>query len=161
MNQKNLSECIETFGFEAYKAYEDKYCSEINNATFYQTTFKSFAKINKEFIGLCKTKGLDIQNLKIPISMGSWIGGDRDGNPNVNAITMEQALRLQSKTLFEYYLEEINLLGLQLSISNTNMKIEKSILKMALKSKDKSIHRVDEPYRKSIIFIYSKVYSTL
>ena len=40
------------------------------------------------------------------------------------------------------------------------MKIEKSILKMALKSKDKSIHRVDEPYRRSIIFIYSKVYST-
>ena len=61
--------------------------------------------------------------------------GDRDGNPNVNAITMEQALRLQSKTLFEYYLEEINLLGLQLSISNTNMKIEKSILKMALNPK--------------------------
>ena len=87
---------------------------EINNAlTFYQTTIlKVLPKLTKEFIGLCKTKGLNIQNLKIPISMGSWIGGDRDGNPNVNAITMEQALRLQSKTLFEYYLEEINLLGL-------------------------------------------------
>ena len=49
---------------------------EINNAlTFYQTTILGkFAKLTKEFIGLCKTKGLDIQNLKIPISMGSWIG---------------------------------------------------------------------------------------
>ena len=163
LNQKNLSECVEILWFSRLiRLMKISVTDEINNAlAFYQTTIlKVLPKLTKEFIGLCKTKGLNIQNLKIPISMGSWIGGDRDGNPNVNAITMEQALRLQSKTLFEYYLEEINLLGLQLSISNTNMKIEKSILKMALKSKDKSIHRVDEPYRKSIIFIYSKVYST-
>ena len=136
LNQKNLSECVETLWFSRLiRLMKISVTDEINNAlTFYQTTIlKVLPKLTKEFFGLCRTKGLNIQNLKIPISMGSWIGGDRDGNPNVNAITMEQALRLQSKTLFEYYLEEINLLGLQLSISNTNMKIEKSILKMALK----------------------------
>ena len=51
--------------------------------------------------------------------MGNWIGGDRDGNPNVNADTLRMALRRQGETALRYYLTEAHELGAELSISRT------------------------------------------
>ena len=49
--------------------------------------------------------------------MGNWIGGDRDGNPNVTAETLADALRRQSETALRHYLTEVHELGAELSIS--------------------------------------------
>ncbi len=49
--------------------------------------------------------------------MGSWIGGDRDGNPNVNADTMQHALTRQATTILDFYLDEVHALGAELSVS--------------------------------------------
>ncbi|HKD42036.1 MAG TPA: phosphoenolpyruvate carboxylase, partial [Myxococcaceae bacterium] len=46
--------------------------------------------------------------------MGSWIGGDRDGNPFVTAETLRQALRMQSERALSFYLEELHALGAEL-----------------------------------------------
>jgi phosphoenolpyruvate carboxylase len=51
------------------------------------------------------------------LQMGSWIGGDRDGNPNVNADTMQRALVRHATTIFDFYLDEVHALGAELSTS--------------------------------------------
>src|SRR5262249_29157807 len=51
------------------------------------------------------------------LRLGSWIGGDRDGHPHVDASTMRSALSAQSATVLEFYLGEVHALGGELSIS--------------------------------------------
>lgn len=49
--------------------------------------------------------GVDIPAL---LRFGSWIGGDRDGNPNVTAETTKEALRLNHLTILELYLKKLD-----------------------------------------------------
>jgi phosphoenolpyruvate carboxylase len=94
------------------------------------------------------------------MQMGSWIGGDRDGNPNVNADTMERALVRHATTIFEYYLDEVHALGAELSPSTLLVPASDALLALADASPDHSPHRSDEPYRRALIGIYARLAST-
>jgi phosphoenolpyruvate carboxylase len=94
------------------------------------------------------------------VQMGSWIGGDRDGNPNVNAGTMQRALSRQSTTIFDFYLEEVHALGAELSVSTLMVSVNQELLALAESSPDTSDHRADEPYRRALIGIYARLAST-
>ena len=94
------------------------------------------------------------------VQMGSWIGGDRDGNPNVNASTMQRALTRQSTTIFDFYLEEVHALGAELSVSTLMVSVNQELLALAESSPDTSDHRSDEPYRRALIGIYARLAST-
>ena len=64
-------------------------------------------------------------NTELPsfIRMGSWIGGDRDGNPFVNADVLRQAIEMQSKRAFDFYLDELHLLGAELSLDRARVSV--------------------------------------
>jgi phosphoenolpyruvate carboxylase len=64
-------------------------------------------------------KGSDGSNGELAsfLRMGSWIGGDRDGNPFVTAEVMRGTLRLQSSRVLRFYLEELHVLGAELSLA--------------------------------------------
>jgi phosphoenolpyruvate carboxylase len=94
------------------------------------------------------------------LQMGSWIGGDRDGNPNVNAATMQHALVRQSTTIFDFYLEEVHALGAELSISTLMVDVSPALKALAEMSPDQSAHRSDEPYRRALIGIYARLAAT-
>jgi phosphoenolpyruvate carboxylase len=94
------------------------------------------------------------------MQMGSWIGGDRDGNPNVNADTMRRALVRQSTTVFDYYLEQVHALGAELSTSTLLVEASPELQALADLSPDHSPHRSDEPYRRALIGIYARLAST-
>ena len=94
------------------------------------------------------------------LQMGSWIGGDRDGNPNVNASTMQHALKRQSATIFDHYLEEVHALGAELSISTLMVDASAELLQLADASPDHSDHRADEPYRRALIGVYARLAAT-
>jgi phosphoenolpyruvate carboxylase len=94
------------------------------------------------------------------MQMGSWIGGDRDGNPNVNADTMRHALVRQSTTLLDYYLEQVHALGAELSSSTLLVEASAELQDLADASPDRSPHRSDEPYRRALIGIYARLAST-
>ncbi len=94
------------------------------------------------------------------VQMGSWIGGDRDGNPNVNAATMTQALSRQSTTILDFYLDEVHTLGAELSISTLLVAVSPALQAMADTSPDSSPHRTDEPYRRALIAIYARLAAT-
>src|ERR1700738_659280 len=51
------------------------------------------------------------------LRVGSWIGGDRDGNPFVTAEVMRGTLKMQSSRVLRFYLEELHALGAELSLA--------------------------------------------
>ncbi|SFU81206.1 phosphoenolpyruvate carboxylase [Pseudoduganella namucuonensis] len=91
------------------------------------------------------------------VQMGSWIGGDRDGNPNVNAATMRHALERQATTILDFYLDETHTLGAELSVSTLMVKCSPALQALADASTDTSDHRSDEPYRRALIGIYARL----
>jgi phosphoenolpyruvate carboxylase len=94
------------------------------------------------------------------LKMGSWIGGDRDGNPFVTAEVMRGTLRLQSSRVLRFYLEELHVLGSELSIAAHLADISKDLRALAERSPDTSPHRSGEPYRLAVSGIYAKLTST-
>ncbi len=94
------------------------------------------------------------------LQMGSWIGGDRDGNPNVNAGTMQHALKRQSATIIDFYLDETHALGGELSISTRLVSVSAELQTLANASPDISPHRMDEPYRRALVGIYARLAAT-
>ena len=92
--------------------------------------------------------------------IGSWIGGDRDGNPFVTADILRTALRLQSTAELDFYLEEVHTLGSELSLSRTLLKVTPELEALAASSPDNSPHRVDEPFRRALTGIYARLAAT-
>ncbi|WP_183743039.1 MULTISPECIES: phosphoenolpyruvate carboxylase [unclassified Janthinobacterium] len=94
------------------------------------------------------------------VQMGSWIGGDRDGNPNVNAGTMQHALARHATTILDFYLDEIHTLGAELSVSTLMTGVSEQLQALAEQSPDASPHRSDEPYRRALIGVYARLAAT-
>jgi phosphoenolpyruvate carboxylase len=91
---------------------------------------------------------------------GSWIGGDRDGNPFVTAEVLGQTLRMQSRRALSFYLDELHLLGGELSLSSRQVGISDALLALADRSPDRSPNRREEPYRRAISGIYARLAAT-
>ncbi len=100
--------------------------------------------------------------LKLPsfFQMGSWIGGDRDGNPFVNADTLEQAIKQQAETVFNFYIQETSTLRSELSLTTRLVEVSPKIRKLAENSPDQSPHRQDEPYRLVLMGVLEKLKET-
>ena len=95
------------------------------------------------------------------LRMGHWIGGDRDGNPNVSAATLKHALSRQSEVALRFYLTEVHELGAELSISGTLAPVTPEMTALADRSPDHNEHRSDEPYRRALIGLYARLAATL
>ena len=91
------------------------------------------------------------------LTIGSWIGGDRDGNPNVTAEVLRAAQVLHARLAFAHYLEETNLLGRELGLSSRHTSVPEEVAQLAERSGDRSPHRQDEPYRRAITGIYARL----
>jgi phosphoenolpyruvate carboxylase len=94
------------------------------------------------------------------LKMGSWIGGDRDGNPFVTADVVRGTLKLQSSRVLRFYLEELHLLGAELSMAAHLADVSKDLRALAERSPDKSPHRSGEPYRLAVSGIYARLTAT-
>jgi phosphoenolpyruvate carboxylase len=94
------------------------------------------------------------------LRMGSWIGGDRDGNPFVTEEVLRQALHLQSNRALQFYLDELHLLGAELSLDGRLVGVSDDLLALAQRSPDKSPNRRNEPYRRAISGIYARLAAT-
>ncbi|MCA3243317.1 MAG: phosphoenolpyruvate carboxylase [Rubrivivax sp.] len=95
------------------------------------------------------------------LRMGHWIGGDRDGNPNVGAPTLRHALARQAEVALRFYLTEVHELGAELSMSGTLAPVTPAMAALAAASPDTNTHRADEPYRRALIGIYARLAATL
>ncbi|MEQ1518581.1 MAG: phosphoenolpyruvate carboxylase, partial [Usitatibacteraceae bacterium] len=133
-----------------------------NGLSFYRYTFLS--ELPKIYIDIERSLGLNARgNERVPtfFRMGSWIGGDRDGNPFVTAESLEGAMKRQSTVAFEHYLYEVHHLGAELSMSSRLVKPTDALMTLAQHSGDTSAHRQDEPYRQALIGIYARLATTM
>ena len=94
------------------------------------------------------------------LGMGSWIGGDRDGNPFVTVAALNQALGLQSRRALEHFLDEVHALGGELSLDGHLVGVSDDLQALADRSPDRSPRRADEPYRRAITGIYARLAAT-
>ena len=94
------------------------------------------------------------------LRLGSWIGGDRDGNPNVTAESLGQALRRAGATVLESYLTQVDALAAELSISSELSSVSESVLSLAASSGDLQPARSDEPYRRALGAVYARLAAT-
>ncbi|WP_310567335.1 phosphoenolpyruvate carboxylase, partial [Hydrogenophaga sp.] len=135
---------------------------EIENAlSYYQTTFLTqIPRIYRDLEdGL--QDGLDSQDLAPFLRMGQWIGGDRDGNPNVTAPTLELALHSQADMVLRHHLTQLHLLGAELSVSAMLARVSPEMKALAERSPDQNAHRQDEPYRRALTGMYARLAATL
>ena len=94
------------------------------------------------------------------VQVGTWIGGDRDGNPNVSADTLNYALQNGARVAIGHYLDELHALGAKLSISTSLFAVTPALAALADASGDMSAQRSDEPYRRAITGIYARLATT-
>src|SRR5947207_3129336 len=94
------------------------------------------------------------------LRMGSWIGGDRDGNPFVTADVLHGALHLQASRLFRFYLEQVNELRAELSLAANLADTSTELRELAAKSPDTSPNRRGEPYRLAVTGIFARLAAT-
>ncbi len=131
---------------------------EIDNAlSYYEATFlreipKIYAHLESE---------LGQHSVHTFLRMGQWIGGDRDGNPNVSAQTLDYALQRQADMALRHYLTEVHFLGAELSMSAMLTPISAAMQALAERSPDTNEHRQDEPYRRALTGVYARLAATL
>ena len=94
------------------------------------------------------------------LRMGTWIGGDRDGNPYVTADALNLALTRASQAVMAHYLDELHALGAELSVSTELAEVSATVTALAARSADLNAARGDEPYRRAITGIYARVAAT-
>ena len=131
---------------------------EIENAlSYYEATFlreipKLYANLERELGG---------QPIHSFLRMGQWIGGDRDGNPNVSAATLNYALSRHAEVALRHYLLETHLLGGELSLSSMLVAVSPAMQALSNNSPDTNAHRQDEPYRRALTGVYARLAATL
>ena len=132
-----------------------------NGLSFYDYTFlkeipRLYARLEKQ------AESSFGQRFNIPpfLRVGSWIGGDRDGNPFVTHKVMLDAAERHSATALEYYLAETELLSTRLSLTSRLVEVSAELEALADNSPDTVVSREDEPYRRVLIAIYARLVAT-
>jgi len=129
-----------------------------NGIAYYRYTFldeipRLYADLeerySREFAGAARVPAF--------LMMGSWIGGDRDGNPYVVADTLQYASRAQANVALAHHLGEVHQLGAELSLSARLVKPTPELLALAAAAHDPNSHRADEPYRQALVGVYARL----
>ena len=112
-----------------------KVTNEITNVMeYYQSSFlNAVPRLTAEYKKLAKEQGIELEHPK-PITMGMWIGGDRDGNPFVTAETLNKSALTQCEVIMNYYDEKIYNLYREFSLSTSIVNVSDKVREMALKS---------------------------
>ena len=134
-----------------------------NGLSYYDYTFfkqlpRMYAEIDDTLAKISDDPEMTVNSF---FRMGAWIGGDRDGNPFVDAHVMSETMRRQSTAVLKFYLEQLGKLRDELSISTRNIAVSDAIQKLADQSPEQSYVEQEEPYRSAISGMYARLAATM
>ncbi len=131
---------------------------EIDNAAavFARTFLTQTPHLKRRLAEVCKIEG----PLPCVLRVGSWVGGDRDGNPFVNADALDYAVSRQAELVLDHYLEELNALAGELCMSDEFAQVSDSLRELADNVSKTSSQKLDEPYRRALTFCYARLAAT-
>jgi len=137
---------------------------EVTNGLTYfdHTFFTELPRLFAEVEDRLAATGADTDMAALPpfLMIGSWIGGDRDGNPFVDADVLRGTLRRHSEKALTFYLQEVHKLGQELPLSSLIVDVSPALADFAAGSPDTSPHRNAEPYRRALSRIYARLAAT-
>jgi phosphoenolpyruvate carboxylase len=121
--------------------------------------FEVIPKVNAEVRAALRSRWPDAELLTEPILRpGSWIGGDRDGNPNVTADVVRLATGSAAYTALAHYLSELTALEQELSMSSRLVTVTPDLAALAEPCQEAA--RADEPYRRAGQVIRARLSAT-
>ncbi|MGO1285934.1 MAG: phosphoenolpyruvate carboxylase [Brachybacterium sp.] len=168
---RDLAELIETlWQTDELRRQRPTPQDEARNALYYlrqifrQTMPEMLDGLREEL----RAHGADLRSDQVPLRFGSWIGGDRDGNPFVTAEVTRDVLKLQAETSIDLAIEVVADLILELSVSSeltgADEQLQESLA--ADLSHESDVDRVqqemyrEEPYRLKLGAMRSKLQAT-
>jgi len=137
---------------------------EVNNGLSYFD--HSFLSVLPDIYGDIEDQLADMGQLVAPgalrsfIHVGSWIGGDRDGNPFVTAEVMSEALRMHMRRALDHHLAEVAALEDELAMSSVLVNVSAEVEALAEATNTASPHLETEPYRKAMAGIGRRLGAT-
>lgn len=157
--QHELEAVIEIIlGTDLIREQKLQVANEIANVmTYYQKSLiESITDITLNYRQALSALEIEPQQA-LPITMGMWIGGDRDGNPYVTAETLRLTAHIQSQVILDYYLHSLDQLYRRYSFSSDLVSVTPELAALAEVSGDYSIFRQKEPYRKALNTIKNRL----
>ncbi|TDR76508.1 phosphoenolpyruvate carboxylase [Paludibacterium purpuratum] len=135
---------------------------EIKNGVAYHpmTFFSALPKVYEHLSQLIGEQWGQTPQLKPFLRVASWIGGDRDGNPNVDAEVLASAITHQAEAAFEHYLEELATLYRELSLSSRHVEVGEAVAALSALSPDDKVSRMEEPYRRALATVQARLANT-
>ena len=132
-----------------------------NGISYFQDTFfDQLPRLYEHFQSVLADHGIAGVELPPFFRVGSWIGGDRDGNPFVTAPVLKEAVALQSAAAFAFYKDSVNRLAIELPLSLQMISVSDELSALASHSTDANPHRQDEPYRRALGVILARLQDT-
>lgn len=123
--------------------------------SFFQALPKLYARLSDQL----HEQYADV-HLPDVVRIGGWIGGDRDGNPFVDAETLRYAFKRQTSALFYYYREQLGELYQELPLSIRRVQVNADVLVLAEQSPDAQVSRTEEPYRRVVALLSARIVAT-
>lgn len=136
---------------------------EIDNGLRYYDLafFEVVPTLNAEVRRALRERWPDAAVLTRPlVRPGTWIGGDRDGNPNVDAAVVTTAADRACATSLRHHLAELAVLERELSMSVRTTTITARLQELADISGDENPAHSDEPYRRAVRGIRGRLTAT-
>ncbi len=132
---------------------------EVENAlAFFDATF--FAEVPKLYAAVEHELGDHAGDLPVFLEIGSWIGGDRDGNPFVDGVVLTEALARQAERAFGFYASEVRKLRRELTLASYHVSTTPELQALAAQSTGHPAHQADEPYRLALASIQARIAAT-
>lgn len=133
-----------------------------NGISYFRSSFLSqLPRLQQRVQRLLNQVKPDAPPMQRPVvRVASWIGGDRDGNPFVDANVLHATLQQQSTAALTHYLQQLHALGAELSLSVRLTDVTPALQALADASGDDSEQRADEPYRRALVGLYSRLAAT-
>lgn len=171
LREKLLNEVITLWQTDELRDRKPTVLDEVRNGMYYfhETLFHILPEVYQE-LERCLNKYYPGHHWHVPtyLRFGSWIGGDRDGNPSVTADITWKTLEIQRKLAIHEYQRVLRQFMKYLSFSSTIVSVSSELLQSIENDREHVTlrkmevwHNEKEPYRVKLVYMFAKMNNVL